>query len=183
MQHALVFAEPSLNMRKGGTMYVRKRYLIFGLLLFLALMALNCAPGNDRWDQEINPGAKAGFWIGIWHGLIIIITFIISLFASNVGIYEVSNTGWSYNLGFLIGLFCSVGGGLHIRRHRRKRKWREKDLDWDEIAAKVEERVRKGIRGWLEETEQGERAKEWEEIGEKIEKKIKEALRKWAEKE
>ena len=163
-------------------MCLSTRCLIVGLVLLLGLALLNCAPGNHRWDQEVNPGAEAGFWVGIWHGLIIIVTFIISLFTSEVGIYEASNTGWSYNLGFLIGLFCSVGGGLHIRGHRWKRR-RKKDQEWEDIAERVEEKVRKGIRSWLDEAEEEERAKEWEEIGEKIEKKIKEALRKWAEKE
>jgi len=85
-------------------MTARKRYLVFGLLLVVALILVGCAPGNERWDQVINPGDKAGFWAGLWHGLIIIISFIISLFTSDVGIYEVSNTGWGYNLGFVLGI-------------------------------------------------------------------------------
>jgi len=76
-------------------------------MLIVTFMCLSCAPGNDRWDQEINPGHKAGFWAGIWHGLIIIISFVISLFTKEVGLYEMSNTGWPYNLGFLIGLCFS----------------------------------------------------------------------------
>lgn len=101
----------------------KKRYLFIALFVVVTLMLLNCAPNNYRWDQEINPGHLAGFWAGVWHGFIIVITFIISLFNKKVGIYEVNNTGWPYNLGFLIGIFISVGRGFQIavRRGRGKR--------------------------------------------------------------
>ena len=33
----------------------------------------------------------AGFWLGLWQGLISLITFLISLFTSEVNIYEVQN--------------------------------------------------------------------------------------------
>ena len=160
-------------------MFISRRYLALGLILVVALMFLSCAPGNDRWDQEINPGHMAGFWTGIWHGLIIIITFIVSLFTNEVGLYEINNTGWPYNLGFLIGLLISIGGGIRIgTRRRRIRKY-----EWNEIADKVEERVRKGIKAWLGEIEKEEKKKEWEEIANKIEEKIKKALKEWADKQ
>ncbi|MEO0093799.1 MAG: hypothetical protein ABIK67_06050 [candidate division WOR-3 bacterium] len=85
----------------------QRNNLLIIFLLFCAFVFLTCAPGNVRWNQEINPGHKAGFWAGIWHGMIIIITFIISLFNKRVGIYEINNTGWPYNLGFLLGLCFS----------------------------------------------------------------------------
>ena len=155
-----------------------KRFIAIGLILAAAFMSLTCAPGNDRWDQEINPGHKAGFWAGIWHGLLIIITFIISLFTREVGLYEVSNTGWPYNLGFLIGLMISLGG--LFRQTRVKQKIRKKE--WERIGVEVEEKVRAGIKSWLDEADKGKKEKEWEEIGKKIEEKIKKALKEWAEK-
>ncbi|NOX20557.1 MAG: hypothetical protein GXO99_04765 [Nitrospirae bacterium] len=58
------------------------------------------------------PGATpAGFWAGIWHGLIAPITFIISLFNPNIRIYETNNKGRWYDFGFLIGASGSLGGG------------------------------------------------------------------------
>jgi hypothetical protein len=158
-------------------MFSNKKYLLPALLLIVFLVFLSCAPGNERWDQELNPGHNAGFWAGIWHGLIIVITFIISLFTNKVGIYEVSNTGWSYNLGYLIGLIVSLGG---IFRHTH-RKYRVKKKDWDRFGDRIEERVRKGIKSWLDETDKEKKDKEWEEIAMKIEEKIKEALKEWAE--
>ncbi len=159
-------------------MFMYKRYIMLGLILIVALISLSCAPGNARWDQEINPGHMAGFWAGIWHGVIIIITFIVSLFTNEVGLYEISNTGWSYNLGFLIGLMISLGG--LFRHSRRKHKIKKKE--WDRIGDEVEEKVRKGIKSWLDESKREEKDKEWEEIAVKVEEKIKRALKEWAEK-
>jgi hypothetical protein len=34
----------------------------------------------------------AGFWLGLWHGIICPVTFLISLFNDNVNIYEVTTT-------------------------------------------------------------------------------------------
>ena len=45
-------------------------------------------------SQYAQAGAQpAGFWAGLWHGLISPITFIVSLFHSRVRIYEVKNKG------------------------------------------------------------------------------------------
>lgn len=96
----------------------KKSYLLL-LIVILVLIFINCAPGNDKWNQEINPGNKAGFWAGIWHGAIIIITFIISLFTNDVGVYEINNTGWPYNLGFIIGLNISIGGMFSGGKRKR----------------------------------------------------------------
>jgi hypothetical protein len=52
----------------------------------------------------------AGFLAGFWHGIILPITFIISLFTPDVRIYEVNNNGIWYDLGFVIGVSGSVGG-------------------------------------------------------------------------
>jgi len=42
-------------------MSMNKRYIALGLVLVMALLSVSCAPGNERWDQEINPEQKAGF--------------------------------------------------------------------------------------------------------------------------
>ena len=52
----------------------------------------------------------AGFWLGLWHGIIVPITFIISLFSDTVGIYEVHNNGGWYDFGFVIGASVFLGG-------------------------------------------------------------------------
>ncbi len=60
------------------------------------------------------PGAKpAGFWVGVWHGLICPFTLIACAFTPNVRIYETHNRGRLYDLGFFIGATGALGGGGH----------------------------------------------------------------------
>jgi hypothetical protein len=149
----------------------RKRTLALAALVVALAVAGGCAAGTERFDH--NP---AGFWAGLWHGIICVITFIISLFSDTVRMYEPFNTGALYDLGFLIGALFIMGSGWGPFRKRKKVKVSfEKDAD--EIAARVEEKVRSGIRKWVDEAE--EKDKEWEEIGRKIEEKIKRELRDW----
>jgi hypothetical protein len=143
-------------------------------VIILILVTSSCAPGDTRYDAK-----PAGFWAGLWHGFICVVTFIISLFSDSVEMYEVNNSGGWYNFGFILGAAIALGGGGGTScKKRRKKSDREKE--WGEIAEKVEEKVRKGIKNWAEEedTEQGN----WEEIGKKVEEKIKRELHKWAEK-
>ncbi len=70
--------------------------------------ALAVAGPNSKFQQ---PDAKpAGFWAGLWHGIILPITFIIRLFNPNVGIYEINNNGKWYDFGFFLGVSGSLGG-------------------------------------------------------------------------
>jgi hypothetical protein len=63
--------------------------------------------GADSKYQE--PGAQpAGFWGGPWHGIIAPITFIVSLFATGVSIYE-TNSGCWHEFGFMLGIGAYAG--------------------------------------------------------------------------
>jgi len=94
--------------------------------------------------------------------------------------YEVNNNGAWYNFGFLLRLGAFVGGGTHGSYRKAKRTKSDQEKEWEEIGKKVEEKVRKGIKYWVDESE--EKKKEWEEIGKKVEEKIKRELRNWAQK-
>jgi hypothetical protein len=151
-----------------------KKYLVVALIILAVIIGLSCAPGNYRWDKTYEFFKPANFWAGFWHGLIIVITFIVSLFTNTVKIYEANNCGWAYNLGFIIGACISLGGGIRgtIKRKRHK-------VDWNEI----EDKIREGVKSWVNETEDEAKKKEWEEIGKKVEEKIKRKLKEWADKE
>lgn len=157
---------------------MKQRYAAIGIILILAIITLSCAPGNERWQW----GSKAGFWAGIWHGLIIIITFVVSLFTQEVNIYEVNNAGWPYNIGFLIGLCFSIGAPWKWKPWKWSKKCQPKKPEWDEINAKIEEKVSEGLKSWLDETKKKGRDEEWDEIARKIEEKIKKSLKDWADK-
>lgn len=83
-----------------------------GLLLGCAMLAA-CAAG----DPMFTNAEPAGFWMGIWHGAIAPITFVIGLFEPTIEIYERVNTGGWYDAGFLFGLLC-LGAGSHARRRK-----------------------------------------------------------------
>ncbi len=151
-----------------------KMIVISLVLVLIFLLSVSCAPGNARFVE-----GPAGFWSGLWHGLICWITFIISLFTDNVHMYEINNTGNWYDFGFLIGVMIIFGGGSGSSKCRKRKKSR-KEKEWEEIGRKVEDKVRKGIKNWCDETD--DKDKEWEEIGRKIEDKIKRELKNWAEK-
>lgn len=149
-------------------------YLTLGALILTLLLLSGCAPGNERFVT-----GPAGFWAGLWHGLICLITFIISLFSDSVHMYEVNNTGNWYNFGFLLGVMIAFSSS-HTKSASKKRRPCGKDEEWEEIGAKVEEKVKQAIRDWA--AEDKEEDDEWEEIGRKVEEKIKRELRNWAEK-
>ena len=91
-----------------------KRYVVVSLA---ALLLLGCAPGiNEQVGTASASGAIAGFWLGLWHGMICPVTFLFSLFDHSVQIYEVHNNGAFYNLGYLIGATAFHGGGHAARR-------------------------------------------------------------------
>ena len=72
---------------------------------------LAVAGPNSKYAQT---GAQpAGFWAGVWHGLILPVAFIVSLFNTNVRVYEKNNRGRWYDFGFLIGAAISLGSGGH----------------------------------------------------------------------
>jgi hypothetical protein len=95
-----------------------------GLIMILALVGLllaGCAAGpNLLQGVEDEQGEVAGFWAGLWHGIIAPITFVISLFSDTVQIYEVYNNGGWYNFGFILGMTMIWGGGGRSSARRRK---------------------------------------------------------------
>ena len=66
-------------------------------------------------------GHVASILLGLWHGVISPVTFIMSLFNPTIQMYEVYNDGSQYNLGFLLGVavvFIILGALLGSRRRR-----------------------------------------------------------------
>jgi hypothetical protein len=94
-----------------------RKILVVGILLVLLLVVLSgCVPGDGS-NSEIKP---AGFFSGIWHGWIAPFSLIYSIFNKNVGIYEVYNVGFWYNLGFYMAIISGFGGLAFSRRRRKK---------------------------------------------------------------
>lgn len=88
-----------------------------GVLLLTA-----CAAGVNPEVGQAPPGAEepAGFWLGLWHGIILPITWIVSLFTRTVSPYEVFNSGNWYDVGFVLGITIVFGGPFGAGRARRR---------------------------------------------------------------
>jgi hypothetical protein len=92
------------------------------LLVLTLFLAWSCAPGPNVSEKTPDPEGKiAGFWLGIWHGLISPVTFIVSVFSRGVRLYEVHNNGGWYNFGFVIGAGLFLSGGIFGRKKKRDR--------------------------------------------------------------
>jgi hypothetical protein len=101
---------------------MKKVALIIVLLSITFLLSACLAGPNELRNRPDEDGDVAGFWKGLWHGLISPITFVISLFSRNVYVFEVHNNGGWYTFGFLLGasmVFGGSGGGAASSRKRK----------------------------------------------------------------
>lgn len=88
-----------------------KNLLFVIVILFIA----GCAPdGNPVTESsavfDIACSNSAGFWLGLWHGMIAPFSWFFSLFVSDVNIYEVCNNGGWYDFGFALGIGALSSG-------------------------------------------------------------------------
>lgn len=151
--------------------------LRYSVVLLLAVTLASCTAGDSQFTVE-NP---AGFFWGLWHGVISVISLVIHLFNDNVVVYELDNSGGWYDFGFLLGVIMVWGGGCHASCKTKQEA--ASDKEWDEIGDKVEKKVMRRLKEWADEDAPTDSDGEWDEIGEKVEKKLKRKIREWAEKE
>lgn len=79
------------------------------ILVLFTLTSCAAGPNTAENTAAVN-GDIAGFWLGLWHGIILPFTFVISLFNDTLNFYEIHNTGATYNLGFVLGVAILFGG-------------------------------------------------------------------------
>ena len=91
-----------------------RRAHVLAILVLLAGVLAACAAGPNPALGAPPPGGgdAAGFFPGLWHGIISPVTFLISLFTDDVSIYEVHNSGNWYDFGFVLGAGILFGGGF-----------------------------------------------------------------------
>ena len=70
-------------------------------------------------DVPVMDQTVAGFFMGLWHGIIAPFTFIVSLFTEKISMYEVHNSGGWYDFGFVLGAGILFGGGGKASKRRR----------------------------------------------------------------
>lgn len=140
-------------------------------LLVAVLTVAGCVAGPAGPYGADHP---AGFWAGLWHGFIAWITFLLSLFTS-VQMYATHNTGGWYDLGFLLGIGAWLGGGTGgcVKRVRKSRG----DEEWDEVAEKVEAKIKREMRAWAE----AQDSDDWPAVEKKLEEKLRRKIKEWAD--
>ena len=87
--------------------------IVLGVLLLTAIIILYYLPSTSyAWLQtyEISEYSPPGFFTGIYHGLIAPFAVIAQLFDNEIILYSSANSGFGYNLGFLLGISAIVGG-------------------------------------------------------------------------
>lgn len=87
--------------------FVMKRIILAAGMLILSSPTLVSA-FVQQWEYSVYE--PAGFFSGIWHGLLAPWSLIARWVFDGVEMYAIANTGWFYDFGFLLG----VGGSLPI---------------------------------------------------------------------
>ena len=64
-----------------------------------------------------------GFWLGLWHGFIFPVAWVVSLFSDKVAVYAVPNDGGWYDFGYFLGIVvfgvgAKKGGDRVVYRDR-----------------------------------------------------------------
>lgn len=97
----------------------KKNIVVLAVIILIVLSSCTAGP-NDMMKVADAEGNLAGFFSGLWHGFIMFFSFIVSLFNSDVSVYEVHNVGPLYNLGYLIGVSAFFGGSGSAGGRKRK---------------------------------------------------------------
>ena len=87
------------------------------LMVIGAALALSACAATQSDAAVATAAATPGFWLGVWHGFIFPVAFVVSLFIPDVAIYAVPNNGGWYDFGYFVGIvFLGVGARSSKRR-------------------------------------------------------------------
>ncbi|MBA2919040.1 hypothetical protein GON01_14150 [Sphingomonas sp. MAH-20] len=93
------------------------------LPLLLALAACARQAGSAVEHGPDTPG----FLLGVWHGFIFPVAWVLSLFMPDVAIYAVPNNGGWYDFGYFVGIVFLGVGARSTRTVYRTRIVRTRD--------------------------------------------------------
>ena len=81
----------------------------------LAMLPLAACAASQA-STAVVPDAP-GFLLGLWHGFIFPVAWVVSLFMSNVAVYAVPNNGGWYDFGYFLGIVVfGVGARKSVTR-------------------------------------------------------------------
>lgn len=84
-------------------------------IILVAALALAACVATES-ANAVQPNAP-GFLLGVWHGFIFPVSFILSLFVDKIDIYAVPNNGHFYDFGYFVGI-CFLGVGARSSKRR-----------------------------------------------------------------
>lgn len=85
-----------------------KKLVVIAIAGFFVLHAFAIPAEAFVQEFQYSTYDPAGFFSGIWHGLLAPYSLITRWFIYNAVMYAVPNTGWFYDLGFLLGIVGSL---------------------------------------------------------------------------
>ena len=84
----------------------------WGYCFVIILLLSGCA--DHVTFQQAATRQIVGFWYGFWHGIILPVSWIVSLFSDSTAIYAIYNNGGWYDFGFTLG--CGALARCRITR-------------------------------------------------------------------
>ena len=83
------------------------------LAILATALALTACAATQQSDAVV--AGSPGFLLGLWHGFIFPVAWIVSLFMPKVAVYAVPNNGGWYDFGYFLGI---VVFGVGARKSR-----------------------------------------------------------------
>ena len=94
------------------------------LFALVALLSLSACAATQQADA-VAPQAP-GFLLGLWHGFIFPVAWIVSLFMPKVAVYAVPNNGGWYDFGYFLGI---VVFGVGAKKGGERVVYRDRVID------------------------------------------------------
>ena len=87
---------------------MKNKYTILGLVILTTIALTGCADVSHV-EYCLPPEEHTyGFWGGTWHGMIMMPSFLGSLFSDDIAVYAINNNGVPYNFGFVGGFWIMI---------------------------------------------------------------------------
>ena len=116
---------PCRSGRGGLPLRLLSGFVAAGATLLLAACAATQAP-----DAVAHTAGTPGFLLGLWHGFIFPVAWIVSLFVDKVAVYAVPNNGGWYDFGYFLGIVVfGVGARKSTTVYRDRVVYRDRAIE------------------------------------------------------
>lgn len=88
----------------------RLKMKVLNMMLIVGILLLVSGCADYASFTQAAKMDSVGFWYGLWHGIILPISWIVSLFSDSTSIYAIYNNGGWYDFGFVLGCGALAGG-------------------------------------------------------------------------